>query len=679
MHGMKRTAISAAILGVSMLSGMHVAYAQTDTRPGVTQFETSYFSRSQPATAYDIVILLPGLRLTEGDADLRGYSGTGGNILIDGQRPASKGQTLEEILKRIPVSAVEHVELIRSGAAGVDMQGYAVMANIVRAQGGKRRGRIEAGDTFFHHGYSSPRVAAEFSSDEDGRILDIAAAVYREIDDEHGFGTRNRYSGDGALLREADYEQPEGETTKELSGGYRFPLADGWLKVNALLKDERMFADIRNDISYPLPVLSTGTERVTTKTKEVAARFQRPLSSRGEFELLASVSDVEESGNDTSRSEGSSDESRELVDTRETILRAVYRHKGGIVSFESGAEAALNALDSHTALRENGVDIPLPFADVRVEEQRAEIFSTATWSPSPAVTLETGARYEFSKIALTGDSTLSKSLSFLKPRLLATWAVTPTDELRGLLEREVGQLDFADFAGSASLTSGTVTAGNQDLEPDSLWRIEAAWEHRFAAGSLVVAARHEKISDVVDRIPIFTDLGVFDSVGNIGDGRRQELEVNLNLPFDRLGLNGVTLQANALWRRSRVTDPATGESRRISADLPLEAGLTLSHDIPARKLRWGVNYAAEAEETEFKVDEVQADVISNRVDLFVEYKPTDRWSYRLFAKNLTDSPATRTRYIYDGLRGASSLDYVEKRVLKSGPYVGFTVQRRFGD
>lgn len=144
MHGMKRTAISAAILGVSMLSGMHVAYAQTDTRPGVTQFETSYFSRSQPATAYDIVILLPGLRLTEGDADLRGYSGTGGNILIDGQRPASKGQTLEEILKRIPVSAVEHVELIRSGAAGVDMQGYAVMANIVRAQGGKRRGRIEA-------------------------------------------------------------------------------------------------------------------------------------------------------------------------------------------------------------------------------------------------------------------------------------------------------------------------------------------------------------------------------------------------------------------------------------------------------------------------------------------------------------------------------------------------------
>jgi hypothetical protein len=277
MRGMKYTAISAAILGVSMLGGIPVAHAQTDVRTGVTQFETSYFSRSQPATAYDIVILLPGLRLIEGDVDLRGYSGTGGNILIDGQRPASKGQTLEEILKRIPASAVERVELIRSGAEGVDMQGYAVMANVVRIQSGKRRGRIEVEDAFLQHGFSSPRAAAEFSSDNEGRTLDVAVAIYREIDDEHGFGIRNRYAEDGTLLRQADYEQPEGETVKELSGGYRFPLAGGSLKVNALLKDERMFADIKNDISYPLPELSTGTEYAHADDHHRPARHRARL------------------------------------------------------------------------------------------------------------------------------------------------------------------------------------------------------------------------------------------------------------------------------------------------------------------------------------------------------------------------------------------------------------------
>jgi hypothetical protein len=46
---------------------------------------------------------------------------------------------------------------------------------------------------------------------------------------------------------------------------------------------------------------------------------------------------------------------------------------------ELGGEAALNVLDSRSALEENGVAIALPAANVRVEERRAEGFATATW------------------------------------------------------------------------------------------------------------------------------------------------------------------------------------------------------------------------------------------------------------------------------------------------------------
>ena len=38
-----------------------------------------------------MVMLLPGFVLQEGDDDVRGYAGAAGNVLIDGQRPASKG------------------------------------------------------------------------------------------------------------------------------------------------------------------------------------------------------------------------------------------------------------------------------------------------------------------------------------------------------------------------------------------------------------------------------------------------------------------------------------------------------------------------------------------------------------------------------------------------------------
>lgn len=81
---------------------------------GVTTYPASFFARIQPSNAYDMVLVVPGFRLTEGDAGVRGYSGSGGNVLIDGQRPSSKEQSLEDILKRLPASRVQCVQLCRT-------------------------------------------------------------------------------------------------------------------------------------------------------------------------------------------------------------------------------------------------------------------------------------------------------------------------------------------------------------------------------------------------------------------------------------------------------------------------------------------------------------------------------------------------------------------------------------
>ncbi|MBL9068839.1 MAG: Plug domain-containing protein [Sphingopyxis sp.] len=98
--------------------------AQEAAGEGRTAYASDFFSRSQPTSAHDMVVLLPGFRLVEGDTELRGYSGASGNVLVDGQRPAGKAETLEEVLKRIPATRVERIELVRAGAPGVDMQGY---------------------------------------------------------------------------------------------------------------------------------------------------------------------------------------------------------------------------------------------------------------------------------------------------------------------------------------------------------------------------------------------------------------------------------------------------------------------------------------------------------------------------------------------------------------------------
>jgi outer membrane receptor protein involved in Fe transport len=667
------------VIAVPALSLAAPLLAQGSDGAATTSYDMEFFARSQPSTAYDIVVLLPGFRLQEGNAELRGYSGAAGNVLIDGQRPASKEETLEAVLKRIPASSVDHVELIRNSAAGFDMQGFALLANVVRSKSGRLSGRVEGEYAQFPHGYSSPRVAGTLNIQTGDKVIDFQAARYREIDDEHGFGFRNRYAPDGSPQRLTDYEQPEGTSYTDLSGSYRQPLFGGSFHANGLLKSSQMFADVRHDIYFPEPGLVVATERNNERATEGQLEYTHGIGASSRIELLAIRRDHRLHGVDTSTDDDLSEVNTTDTAGSETILRGVLRRSGKLLSLDIGAEGAQNILDSHVALTENGADISLPADDVRIEEKRAEFFLTGTWRAATDLSVETELRYEVSRLSQTGDSQLSKSLSYLKPRLLVSYTPTAVDRFRLQIERKVGQLDFEDFVSSPSLTSGTITAGNKNLEPDSLVRFEAAWERRLGNGSIVVAARHESISNLVDRVAVFAEDGsVFDSAGNIGSATRDELEVNVNLPLDDLGLRGLTVKGNGLFRRSRVRDPLTGADRRISGDLPVEADISVTYDLPRHGLRAGVNYALRTIETSFKVDEIEEDIVSDRVDAFIEYKPAPRWTLRLFAKNLTNSPTVRRREVYSALRGTSAVDFHEIRSLRSGRYFGVNAQWTFG-
>jgi outer membrane receptor protein involved in Fe transport len=654
------------------------ALAQPETGEAVTAFPAAFFARSQPVSAYDMVQLLPGFQLQEGKTELRGYSGAGGNVLVDGARPASKEETLEALLKRIPAGDVDHVELIRSGASGFDMQGFALLANVVRKRSSRLGGRIEGEYAAFRHDYSAPRIAGGLNWQSGERVLDVQAAWYREIDDEHGFGRRDRFNPDGSPLRLGAYAQPEGTTYKELSASYSQGLAGGQFRASGLVKDSRMFADIEHIIAFPAPDHVLGTERRHGRATEAELRYDRSVAARSRIELIAIRRDRRDRAEEASFHGAGDEITRQDSDSSETILRSVLRRQSDLVSLELGAEGTLNILDSRNALAEDGVDVPLPAANVRVEEKRGELFANATWHPAAGLNVETGLRYEASRLSQSGDSRLAKSLAYWKPRLLVTWAPSPKDQLRLLLVREVGQLDFADFVSEASVTSGTITAGNRDLEPETLWRAELAWERAIGAGSITLTARQEWLSDVIDRIAVISPEGIFDSAGNIGSGRRRELQADANLPLDPLGLNGFTFKGSLLLRDSKVTDPLTGARRRISADAPVEASATLTHDLPALGLRWGLGYAHGQVETAYKIDEIERDSVSDRFDACVEYTPDKRWTIRVFGKKLTDSPVVRRRLIYTGLRGTSGVDFEEVRTLRSGRYFGVNVQRTFG-
>src|SRR5690242_3395293 len=70
----------------ALLLGVTAAGAQDAAPPaGVLVYDEAYFADARPNTAMDMINRLPGFAFDDGDT-ARGFAGTAGNVLIDGQR-----------------------------------------------------------------------------------------------------------------------------------------------------------------------------------------------------------------------------------------------------------------------------------------------------------------------------------------------------------------------------------------------------------------------------------------------------------------------------------------------------------------------------------------------------------------------------------------------------------------
>ncbi|HEX8302714.1 TonB-dependent receptor plug domain-containing protein [Sphingomonas sp.] len=655
------------------------AAAQT-ARSDLLVFPASFFAEAQPATAYDMVLRIPGFAFDAGDSEVRGLAGSGGNVLIDGRRSAAKGDTLDAILKRIPAAAVLRIELIRGGANGVDMQGAPLLANVVRRRETAVRAQAEASFSYYGDGRTAPSVRANISRRRGDAQTEGSFYLYQSVDDEKGRGPRTRINPDGSLRERALYDERDGFRGGEFSAGHEQPLAGGRLQLTVSLKRDSERADTDLLFLAPSPGLEEVLELETKDNAEIGLAWSRRLGRQWSLELSGlqrfSLDDASE------RSDDGSDVEEVAADARggESIVRALLRwQRSEALSFEGGAEAAYNYLDSHSALAVNNVAVALPAANVRVAERRAEGFASAIWHPSHTLSVEAGLRVETSRLVQTGDSNLAKSFVFAKPRLAFNWSAGARTQWRARIERDASQLDFGDFVSSTSLTSGTTTAGNADLEPQRVWTATLAWERRFwNEGALVLTARREWISHTVDRIGVFGPGFAFDAPGNIGTAAKAKIEASLSLPLNRLGIAGGLLKLDAGYRWTSVIDPTTRLRRSISGEQPIDGEVHFTQDRPAIGFRWGADMILAETETEYRFNEVRRSHIGARVSAFAEVHPAAHWTLRAFAENITGRDVRRDRFIYAGARSAQLLRYSETRLLSTQALFGVLIRKDLG-
>ena len=667
---MLKTGIFAGIVTLGLLG----APAWAQDAAGISVYPASYFDAQHPSTAYDMMSRLPGFTLDTGN-NARGFAGTAGNVLIDGTRPTAKTDDLQSILTRIPAGAVDRIELIRGGAPGIDMQGQNVVANIVRKAGAGNTTILTLSNVYVENGQWFPAAQVEFHGSAGKTNYEISLArVVNQWDDSPGYGYRTLLDvATGAKTYDTVHSYGIMQPGWTGHGAITTPLLGGDWNNNLTLQS--------TDVAWGIAYSGGGGSRFDNiqgqRNGEFGSHWQGPIGPIT-LETLILQRLGEERDVDTSAAPGDSQLFTARYNSGESIGRATARYPIlPELNLEAGGEAAYNFLNGHTAFSDNGTAVALPNANVSVTEQRGEVFGQGTWTINPQWTLEAGARLEFSTITESGDSNLSRSFFYAKPRMLLTWSPDAQDQVRVRVEKKVGQLNFNDFVASSNLSGFGVAGGNENLRPDQRWQFEAAYERRFLGnGSLVLTYLHEEVTDLEDYVPIG---GGLDAPGNIPSASDDQITLGGQIPLDWLGLKNGFLKPTATYYGSALVDPVTGVVRPFSGQRDYRTQLEVTQDVAAWKSTWKLGWLpADGSNANYRI----ANISTVRIHvpyLYASwtYNPTPDWNLQLSGDNILPYRFEQEQDIYSGPRNTNGLQTVQDVFTRTRPRITFQVRKTF--
>ncbi len=664
---------------------------------GQRQFRADFFAAYGPVTALDMVRRIPGFSI-EGSDGRRGFGDNAGNVLIDGDRPSTKSDDIFTILSRIPASEVDHIALTEQAGADAETQGQGQVVNIVRKVSAKVSGTYEGNLVFGDRYGFRPSGNASATLRRGDTTYELNFSSYSER--IYGYGPEDFKTGSGALVERRYYRGKGGYDEASIGGAIKSRIGGAKVNLNGRIRwndgfDRRLgeYSDGAGAITGDEILLRGGP--ISDLNYEIGGDIEFGIAPKLNTKIIGLYRSGTES-NDSTIESMRIGQSTTLFETRsrnkpsEAVARIQNDWSGiGNHAVQFGGEIAYNRLDARfsAANTVGGATTNFPPSDVLVEETRIEPFITDVWTLGPKWKIEAGVVAEFSKLTLSGDSTASRNFKFIKPRAIATWTVTPETTLEFRAERQVAQLNFGEFATSIDVALGNqVDAGNADLVPEKVTNLSALIRHKFLErGSIQFRGSYQFVSDTQDLVPVTLRdaagniTAQFDGAGNIGSSKRWDAELEITLPFDWLtkpaGITGIEVKYTGHYHGSRVTDPVTGEKRRMSNRPLWHQEWQLRHDIADTGFVYGVTaYVQEANNAYF-LNEFRRQQEGVRTNLFVEYKKFKFGTLRLQYTSIADF--NRDRFIYTGTRATGAITQIVNRQRFLDPLWQLTLSGKF--
>lgn len=641
---------------------------QSATNPTSQTYTPDDFARYNPITALDLVRQVPGFTLIIPEA-ARGLAVTTSNILINGQPPATKADTPDLLLQRIPAGNVERLEL-RQADGRTDVAARGLVLNLVlkSATGttGTWRGRIVKADSMDW----APTGAVSITHDNgrwrfEGGVATTILRV-RNVGPQYSYD----YMGDLTQRRDQIVETRERDWTVNLGahgliGGFATDLAMRATTDRLTLTRDSLISDAQGVLIGNEQLISQAP--ASKQSYEISLDLERQWSPSfgSKLALVGSRDDGRDEGSTTTYINGNSRQSINQAQQQynERIARLTNRLLVGDITFQAGAEYARNTLESRFQ-SQSGANNPL-VENVSVAETRIEPFIGARGALTDKLSYDVNLVYEDSTISdrLAGRE---RHFSYWKPRAILNWTPNGSTAFELTLERRVSQLDFYDFAASIDLLNdGRINAGNADLRPERSWSGRLESRQRFDGGTnITLAGFGEYTNDLIDQRPIIVRdasgvlIDVFDATGNIGDGYRIGAEASLRMPLTAI-TPGLQLIASGRVRHTEATDPVTYERRFYSDVAPYSYSAELRYDRPTYAL--DVNVARTGPTTSWYYDERYRFDNATRLNIWAERRYRNGMTARVEFNNLTGAALNVDRNFYTPTRAGVFSGSVERR------------------
>ena len=677
----------AALTAASLIAAPAAAAPDAGTP---TAARTSYvpgdFAQYNPRTALDMVRRIPGFSIQGDDDGSRGFGQANGNVLINSQRVSGKSNGAEAALGRISASKVTRIDLVDGTTLDIPGLSGQVVNVITDGEGGisgtwRWKSRVRENLTpYFHEGALTLSGGSEqlsWSLEANSSPERGANAGWETITDGAGVLLERRkedftYIADVASVSGSLAWKPPGGTVANLNG-----------KLGIVQWDEK-------ETSKTFPVGGPEGRRLYLGGED---EWNGEFGGDYEFGLgpgrLKGIGLIRREhspfvNNFTAGSLDGSDlfQSRFLqtVDEGENILRGEYALATGPASdWQVSLENAFNFLEAEAELSATGnggalEPVPLPGANSRVEETRWEAALTHGRALTPKLRLQVSLAAEYSELSQSGDQ--SNVREFTRPKGFASlsWQADPTLKVTTRLEREVGQLDFSDFVSSVNLNAENGNAGNAEIVPQQAWTLSTQMEKDFKAwGAATMKVYYSDIEDIVDRVPI----GPGDGPGNLDSAWEVGVTLDTTVKLARLGIPGGEVTGFAEWYESEVTDPLTGEQRRINNTQHYYFNVEFRQDVPGTDWAWGGLYERSGPYDYWRLNERGRETHEPGYSYaFVEHKDVFGMTAMLAVGNLLNQSDDFRREIYATNR-LGPIVRVEDRSRQFGPIAVFELSGTF--